>query len=66
MLKITVITNKAGKIIGSVSTGKAQGVEFGVVPLRGQKVHEVEVPAEIKKTEVPAQLLKRLNKLIKK
>ena len=66
MAKNTVITNKAGKIIGSATTGKAQGVQFGVVPLSGQKLHEVEVPAEIAKTESPSDLLKGLGKLIKK
>jgi hypothetical protein len=68
MPKMTVITNKAGKVVGSARTGKSEDgqIEFGIVPLRGQKVHEVDVPSEIDKIESPVEKHKALGKLIKK
>jgi hypothetical protein len=68
MPKMTVITNKAGKVVGSALTGKSEDgqIEFGIVPLRGQKFHEVDVPSEIDKIESPVEKFKALGKLIKK
>jgi|SwirhirootsSR3_FD_contig_31_16207495_length_658_multi_5_in_0_out_0_2 hypothetical protein len=66
-MKLTVITDKQGKVIGSARTGKSDDgkIEFGVIPLPGQKHYEVDVPDQIK-VEAPAELHKALAKLIKK
>ena len=65
MQKRTVITDKAGKVVGSARGGKSGDIEGGVIPLAGQKIHEVEVPPEIDKIESPLEAHKALGKLIK-
>ena len=67
-MKMTVITNKQGKVIGSAETGTSKDgrIKFGVVPLPGQKHHELDVSAKISKIKSPAELHKALGQLIKK
>jgi hypothetical protein len=61
-------TNKVGNVVGSARTGKSEDgqIEVGTVPLRGQKVHKVDVTSEIDKIESPVEKHKALGKLIKK
>lgn len=68
MPKMSIITDKAGKVIGAARAGKSKDgkLEGGIIPLSGQKVHQVDVPADVDKMESPAEIHKALGKLIKK
>ena len=68
MPKMSIVTDKAGKILGSARPGKSKDgkVECGIVPLKGQKVQEVDVPSGIEKMESTAEIHKKLGSLIKK
>jgi hypothetical protein len=68
MQKISIITDKAGKLIGSARTGKSKDgkIESGIVPLKGQSIQEMEVPSDVEKMESPDEIHKALDKLIKK
>lgn len=68
MPKMSIVTDKAGKILGSARTGKSKDgkLECGIVPLKGQKVQEVDAPSGIEKVESAAEIHKKLGNLIKK
>ena len=48
-VKILVITDAAGNIVGGAHFGNAtqKGMNAAVRPLAGQRLHEVEIPAEL-------------------
>jgi hypothetical protein len=59
-MKVTIVTDLAGRITGMVrSTGaesKEAPAEVRIVPSPNQIVHEIELPAELDRIESPMQL----------
>ena len=65
-MKISVLTDERGEIIGTARPGLCQsGVEVEIAPDPGQEVHDLVVPdefGELKATELHARLLAYLKK----
>jgi len=67
-MKITVIADKSGKVIGTARTGISEDgkVKFGLVPLAGHVHHEVDIPDDVSKIKSAAEFHKSLAKMVKK
>ena len=66
MMKMTIVTDRKGKLVGAVSghtlTGKSGDVEAQVSFPPDHKLHEVEVEDDMAKITDPAEFQKRLLK----
>jgi hypothetical protein len=58
-MNLTVITDRNGRVLGTIHAGKAARdapTMVGVIPLEGQVVHTVDVPEKLVKTGALQQL----------
>jgi hypothetical protein len=69
-MKIYVITNRQGRIVGSARAGRRGGSTSDAPrmgrpsALAGQKVHEIELPQNLEEVVSPAELHQALQKLV--
>ena len=67
-MKMTVITGRGGKIIGTArqtaDEGRTPAGSGGPVAGPGQSIHVIDLPAELARIEDPEQLFDKLKRLI--
>jgi hypothetical protein len=67
-MKITVITDRKGKVLGSVrhAAGTKGAPAIGLVAGAGQTAHELELPRNLESVQSGDELHKALAELVKK
>jgi hypothetical protein len=67
-MKMTVITGRGGKIIGTArqtaDEGRTPAGSGGPIAGPGQTIHVIELPSELDRIEDPEQLFDKLKRLI--